>query len=473
MVQAQLISLNKPTASTGVNAQLANALFTGETGECFYTELSDNCDAWWQVDLENTYNIRKIVIRNYVASDIYYHYYIRISLDGHNWSAPIAWKFDDEPAKECGDVYKVTGVGRFVRVSFVKNSANNSAHITNFEVYGEPISQKTSPAVSVEKVETDNNYTKGDIPKLTFSLENVSERKIHINNVYAIVFSRTGSIYRRFLEIASNITLIEKESYFGSALLWKIDEEMQPGNYDLFIRIKLNDGRAWESQQTSFTVSEEENTILYTAALNKESGRPNYTNNNTNTHEENIDKLQCMHEQKIREMLGKAAAGYVCDNNSIMLDKSITSQNIPMNIHAKNVLAVTHSIANLALSDSVRYYLIGGYYNPRLHGMYGVGVLERYSDFHFDIAFLGAQGISEKGAYCSHDNDVIIINTIKKISDRLILLIESTNFEKTGSFRIDVEGIDLLITDKKPPDEIMKALTKANVKTKIVNEIGM
>ncbi len=89
---------------------------------------------WWQVDLEDAYDVNKIIIRNYVDGR-YYHYTIEASLDGKTWTQ-VAAKTDNAVAINQGDTYRVQTTCRYLRVNMTYNSANIEVRISDFRAYG-------------------------------------------------------------------------------------------------------------------------------------------------------------------------------------------------------------------------------------------------------------------------------------------------------------------------------------------------
>ena len=119
---------------------------------------------WWKVDLGGTYEINKIVIRNFVDGVRHYKYTIETSIDGINWSEVVS-KQSDSIATDEGDVYDISPVhARYLRVNMQYNSANEAVHITDFRVYGQ-----ASP-VSLNKFATAGESAVGRTPEAQWIL---------------------------------------------------------------------------------------------------------------------------------------------------------------------------------------------------------------------------------------------------------------------------------------------------------------
>lgn len=286
-----LLSLNKPVTSSGVNPELANDADPSNGGGYFDSVLLGGKNAWWQVDLQGVYSLSSVVVRNYVDGSRYYHYYVRGSLDGVTWSAPIAWKFDNAAASDPGDTTLVTGVARYVRVNLVANSANSSVHLTNVEVYGTAITQATTPAIAVSGVHTDQaSYTTSATPQLTYTLTNTTGASLTVDNVYAIVWGLSDPSYREFVATEPGVTIAGGGTHTHSGALWAVDSSMPPGAYGVFIRTLLSDGRSWESYQTFFRVPGTGELSTYAIGLQTYNTFPVYTMNGGLSAEYNVLK---------------------------------------------------------------------------------------------------------------------------------------------------------------------------------------
>lgn len=95
------------------------------------------------------------------------------------------------------------------------------------------------------------------------------------------------------------------------------------------------------------------------------------------------------------------AAGYIHDNMMIYLDAgSSTYEMIPF-IHARNITVVTPGVPHLkALGErSIPTIVLGGKLYWQTESIIGRQALHMLEDMHFDIAFVGTNGIHEKAGF--------------------------------------------------------------------------
>lgn len=94
-------------------------------------------DPIWIVDLENNYELSKIVIRNFVDSYNYFKYAIWASIDNVSFTK-IAEKTNSSVATNAGDSYDVAVAARYLKV-ITSYGTNYEAYISDFRAYGTPV----------------------------------------------------------------------------------------------------------------------------------------------------------------------------------------------------------------------------------------------------------------------------------------------------------------------------------------------
>ncbi|WP_339320688.1 discoidin domain-containing protein [Paenibacillus sp. FSL R10-2734] len=130
------VALNKPATAQVTASGYSPAAANDSNLSNFWD--GGSYPSWWQVDLQGNYNINNIGINTY-ADGRYYKYTIQASTDGTNWTN-IAEKTNNNPAAQVADSYNVSTIARYLRVNITYNSANQSAHISDFQVHGTAVS---------------------------------------------------------------------------------------------------------------------------------------------------------------------------------------------------------------------------------------------------------------------------------------------------------------------------------------------
>lgn len=161
------LALNKPATAEGYfGSNLpSKANDADSTNNSYWGVDLTKSSTWWQVDLEAIYELNKIVIRNYVHDNRYYHYRVDVSSDGLNW-VEVGNKKDSSIATENGDQYSFPSVyARFVKVTMTHNSANPGVHLSDVRVYGDKAS------LALNKLAIASGYLGNNLPSRANDLD--------------------------------------------------------------------------------------------------------------------------------------------------------------------------------------------------------------------------------------------------------------------------------------------------------------
>ncbi len=170
-----------------------------------------------------------------------------------------------------------------------------------------------------------------------------------------------------------------------------------------------------------------------------------------------------------KERIGKLAASMIEDGDSIILDSGTTTLYIAKNITAKNVTVVTNSLSimyELGNRQDVEVIGLGGSLRWETQAMVGPLTEDSLRNIWVDKVFLGANGVSlEQGITTPTLVEAQIKKIMANVGSKVILTTDSTKFEKvTFSKILDLEDIDMIITDKNLSEEILNSYQRAGVK---------
>ncbi len=118
-------------------------------------------------------------------------------------------------------------------------------------------------------------------------------------------------------------------------------------------------------------------------------------------------------------------------------------------------------------------YLPGG----RLRGdemtISGPSAIEQFEALWFDVAFIGASGLTAEGAYDYSFDDAEMKRVYLSRATRKIALCDSSKFNAMSLVRFaPLSHFDTLITDAAPPPDLAAALAAAGVAVEIARAVG-
>jgi DeoR family fructose operon transcriptional repressor len=138
-----------------------------------------------------------------------------------------------------------------------------------------------------------------------------------------------------------------------------------------------------------------------------------------------------------KNKIGKKAARIIEDNSIVYLDAGSTTFHMIKYIKAKNVRFVTNGI-NIGL-ELLRYghkaYIIGGEMKLVTLAIIGEQAVDAITNYHFDLAFIGANAVDKHGYSTPDPNEGVIKKQAIKNSKQSIILADSSKLNSTTKFQ--------------------------------------
>ncbi len=167
--------------------------------------------------------------------------------------------------------------------------------------------------------------------------------------------------------------------------------------------------------------------------------------------------------------IGNMVAELIPENSSLFLNIGTTTEQVAAALRNHlGLLIVTNSlnVANiLAHAPGCELVIAGGMVRKSDGGIVGMSAIEHIRQFKVDFAVIGASGIDEEGCMLDFDyREVQVSQTIIKQSRKIVLVADSTKFSRRAPVQIgSLQDVDILVTDRQPPDEISDICRDNNV----------
>jgi DeoR/GlpR family transcriptional regulator of sugar metabolism len=173
------------------------------------------------------------------------------------------------------------------------------------------------------------------------------------------------------------------------------------------------------------------------------------------------------HQLAEKEAIGKACAGLVGKNQSVILDAGTTVFHVARHLEEKSPQIVTNSlpVANLFSSaNQVEVIIAGGVIYPRLGVLVGPMTVAAFSQMRVDVAIMGAGGLTLEGITNSHTLLIDIQRAMLKAAQKIIFCLDHTKFGRQSvSPLCGLDVIDVVVTDSQAPKELVAGLRKRGV----------
>ena len=170
-----------------------------------------------------------------------------------------------------------------------------------------------------------------------------------------------------------------------------------------------------------------------------------------------------------KRMIAEAAQRLVEDGNVIILDAGSTTYAMALQLlRRKNIKVVTNDLkiaVSLAANPNIHTIITGGIARPYVFSLQGAQSESFIKNLRVDKAFLGADAIHADGSiYNVNMDEVPIKQAMIAAASQVILLADSSKFEKTGFVRVcEMSQIHMVITDRGLPAEKLELIRSLNV----------
>lgn len=136
------LTTGKPVACShalpGHAAHLANDGWRNNTHAFWATDVTQDPEAWWQVDLEKPTRVGRVVVLGFFGDKRHYGFTVQASLDGTTWQMLADRRTNQAPATADGYTCRFDAQTlRYLRVTQTHNSANTGRHLVEVMAFAE------------------------------------------------------------------------------------------------------------------------------------------------------------------------------------------------------------------------------------------------------------------------------------------------------------------------------------------------
>jgi alpha-N-acetylglucosaminidase len=126
------------SALPGHAAGLANDGKRSSTESYWATDIHNDKDPWWQVDLETPVTVGRVVVVGYYGDERYYGFIVEVSKDGEHWELVADHRDNHDLSTRAGYTCRFTPLEvRYLRVRQTSNSANTGRHLVEVMAFPE------------------------------------------------------------------------------------------------------------------------------------------------------------------------------------------------------------------------------------------------------------------------------------------------------------------------------------------------
>jgi len=153
-----------------------------------------------------------------------------------------------------------------------------------------------------------------------------------------------------------------------------------------------------------------------------------------------------------KDRITSKALELIQEGDSVCIDASSTNLLLAKKVTSMQIRVITNSLeimSNLSRSRDLTLTTIGGNFRREAGSFIGPLAEDAVNQLQYDIAFIGATGISAEGEFLTHNTiEGKLKNAMLKAAKRKVILADSSKFEaRSFSKFANADLIDILITD--------------------------
>jgi DeoR/GlpR family transcriptional regulator of sugar metabolism len=171
-----------------------------------------------------------------------------------------------------------------------------------------------------------------------------------------------------------------------------------------------------------------------------------------------------------KEELSRYALRFVEKNDIIAIDSGSTAEVFAKTVadQLKNITVVTHSLnvfMRLKENRTINSILIGGQFLESENSFFGELAIGQLKQLHVSKAFVTPSAVSLKHGIWDYITELVgVQKTYTKVADRVIILADSSKFEKTALMKIcDSSDSDIIVTDSRLDSKIRNQYLRGKI----------
>lgn len=182
-------------------------------------------------------------------------------------------------------------------------------------------------------------------------------------------------------------------------------------------------------------------------------------------------RLRAAREEKLA--MARYARSLIEPGMAVMLDDSTTTLELARLLEdAVPLTVVTNFLETIKLLSGVRglrLIALGGEYYPTHDSFLGVPCIEAIEALRVDLLFASTSAVSGGYAYHQEQEIVLVKRAMMRAARRSVLMVDHSKLGRVALHRLaPLSDIDLLITDRRAPEEALLEMRESGVKYEIV-----
>lgn len=170
-----------------------------------------------------------------------------------------------------------------------------------------------------------------------------------------------------------------------------------------------------------------------------------------------------------KKKIAKHVASIVPDKSSLFINIGTTTEQVANALCNHRKLRIITNNLNVAAimskKEGFEVIIAGGIVRTKDGGITGESAVQFIKQFKVDIGIIGISGIDLDGTLLDFDfREVHVARTIIENSRKVFLVADHSKFGRNAMVKLgSIKEIDTLITDKKPPKQLLEIITQNDI----------
>ncbi|MBC6404903.1 MAG: DeoR/GlpR transcriptional regulator [Rhodospirillales bacterium] len=177
-----------------------------------------------------------------------------------------------------------------------------------------------------------------------------------------------------------------------------------------------------------------------------------------------------------KQTIARHVAASIADGDSVMLDTGTTTSILARELLTKRGLTIVTNSSDIARTlatvNGNRVYMAGGELRGDNGAAFGASAIAFASSFKVHHAIISIAGVDAEGGLMDQDlAEAEFARQVLQCGRRRLVITDHSKFNRSALVRAaSFEEIDLLITDRAPPDTLAQRLEEAGTRWEVAGE---
>jgi len=178
-------------------------------------------------------------------------------------------------------------------------------------------------------------------------------------------------------------------------------------------------------------------------------------------------RRELLYEEK--KKIAATVASIIPDKSSLFINIGTTTEHVANALSNHYKLRIITNNLNVAAimskNENFEVIVAGGIVRSKDGGITGESAVKCIKQFKVDIGIIGISGIDLDGTLLDFDfREVHVARTIIENSRKVFLVADHSKFGRNAMVKLgNIREIDTLITDKKPPEQLLEVVLKYDI----------